>query len=167
MALSKMCLKRKIRFTPFVHLNTNEIDNLNSVDSMKLLELIPNDDILSCANNINEFNINDNDDIDENVVDNINCRYYSCDEFFNLNNQKSFNILHSNVNGFVTHADNVHEFLSQSSKTKFDVICISETSLGMDDSIPDDAKPAGYLEPFTTETISNKGGVAIFAKKLM
>ena len=162
----KCVLTERSNFIPFIHLNTNELGNMNSVDSMKLFELIPNEDILHSALHINEFNINNDsdNDIEDSTSNNINCKYYSCNDFYNLEDQKSFNILHSNVNGYVSHADNIHEFLSQSKKNEFDVICISETSLRKDDVIPDELKLAGYAEPFSTETISSKGGVTIFAK---
>ena len=41
----------------------------------------------------------------------------------------SLNILHSNVNGFLGHADNINEFITHHKKTDFDAICITETSL--------------------------------------
>ena len=38
-------------------------------------------------------------DIDDNIVNNINSRYYSANEFKNMNKSDSFNILDSNLNG--------------------------------------------------------------------
>ena len=72
--------------------------------------------------------ITSSNDIDEDTVDNIDCKYYSCDEFFNMENDKSFNIFHSNVNGYLSKADNIHEFLAtDENKTDFDIVCVSET----------------------------------------
>ena len=102
-----------------------------------------------------------NDDLENDVV-NINSKYYTCDEFFNLNNNSSFNIFHSNVNGYLNKADNIHEFLSHD--TDFDIICVSETSLTDGTDIPNSAKLAGFNDPFCTNTLSRNGGVAIFAK---
>ena len=94
----------------------------------------------------------------------VNCKYYSCDEFFNHDNSNSFNLLHSNVNGFLGHSDNINEFIAHEKKTEFDAICITETSLNEDSTIPDDALPDNY-KTFSTGTLTSKGGTIILAKK--
>ena len=71
------------------------------------------------------------DEIDENIMDSINCRYFSCDEYFNFDNTKSFNILHSNVNGLLSHSDSVNEFINHKKKTSIDVFCVTEHPLGI------------------------------------
>ena len=65
------------------------------------------------------------------------------------------------MNGYSCHVDHLQIFLTQS-PTVFDVVFISETSLNNDDIIPDSALLLNYKYPFTTNTLSSKGGVAIF-----
>ena len=48
--------------------------------------------------------------------------------------------------------------------TKFDAICLTETSLKHTNvEIPEDALPDGYV-PYSTGTMSTKGGATIFVK---
>ena len=122
--------------------------------------MLPDDDGFSDALKTNSLTTTDDDEIDDNV-DNINCKYYACDEFFTHNNSNSFNILHSNVNGLIYHADNINEFLAHCESTNFDAICITESSLHQDADIPNNVLPNGY-EHISTETL---GGVTIFVKK--
>ena len=147
-------------YVPFVQLSSPELSNMNSLDSMKLLEMLPDIEVTTDALETNCLVTND---IDESMVENINCKYYTCEEFYNIDNKKSFNISHSNVNGYVSHADSVQEFLVHS-KIDLDIICISETSLQDDETIPHNTKLSGYNDPFTTNTETSKGGVAIFTK---
>ena len=156
----KCVINNRSDFIPFVQLSAYELSNMNSLDSMKLLEMLPEIEAISDALDSNRLVTND---IDESKVENINCKYYTCDEFYNIDNKKSFNISHSNVNGYVSHADSIQEFLVHS-KIDFNVICISETSLQDDETIPHNAKLSGYNDPFTTNTETSKGGVAIFTK---
>ena len=152
-------MQERSDYVPFIQLSPSDIHNVNSVDSMKLFDLLPSEDKLEYAQKTN-FVTND---IDEESVEKINSRYYSCEEFYGLDNKKDFKIVHSNLNGYVSHADDFHEFLVQSSN-KPDVICISETSVFNEESIPADSCLENYSKPFLTNTLSSKGGVAIFAK---
>ena len=54
----------------------------------------------STSSNVDQIHNLLNHDIDENLTDNINCKYYTDNEMCNLNEpQKAFNIFHANVNG--------------------------------------------------------------------
>ena len=44
------------------------------------------------------------------------------------------------------------------------MLYISETSVSKEDKIPPDSQLKNYTEPFLSNTLSSKGGVAIFAK---
>ena len=157
----KCVLNSRSDYTPFIFSSDIELSNLNSVDSMKLFDMLPNDDVQLDAFHTNQLVINE--ELDESNIDNINCKYISCNDFFNLDNSQCFNILHSNVNGYISKVENINEFLStKPTNTKFDVICISETSLKDGDNIPDNDMLNGFNEPFTTNTMTSKGGVAIF-----
>ena len=92
---------------------------------MKLYDLIPDSNLTSEA-----LHSNDIADVvlDENNIDKINCKYYTCEEFCNIDNKNTFNILHSNVNGIISHADAIQELVSQP-KLNIDILCITETSL--------------------------------------
>ena len=167
-----LCLKcimmEQAEYSPYISLNNSELINMNSVNSMHLCELIPGENVISealktnCLTNSDD----DNEEFDEGNVDKINCKYYSCKDFFTHDNSRSLNILHSNVNGFLCHADNINEFINHEKKTDFDAICITETSLSDDDAkkIPKNAIPSGY-EPISTGTLSSKGGTTIFIKR--
>ena len=90
-----LCLKSVMAersvYNPFIFLSDNQLSNVNSVDSMKLYDMLPDEDVFSHA--LKAYCLMMNDDLmDENIIDNINCKYYTCDEFFNHDNSNSFNI---------------------------------------------------------------------------
>ena len=58
----------------------------------------------------------------KNIITNINSRYYPADEFKKMNNENSFNIFHTNINGVE------HKFNLNSSELDIDLISRSETS---------------------------------------
>ena len=91
----KCVLNERSEFTPFIYSSVNDLINLNSLDSLELLDSLPNPETQAFATQNNKLLIND---IDEDTVENIDCRYYSCKEFFTMSNENSFNIFHSNVN---------------------------------------------------------------------
>ena len=169
-AESWLCIKcvmyKRLEFNPFIFLSSNQLTNMNSVNSMKLFDMFPAENVFHDALKTNCLNINDDDvkddDLDEDLIDQVNCKYFTCDEFFNHDNTNSLNILHSNVNGYLSHADNINEFISHDMRTVFDAICITETSFKENDiEIPDAALPDGYI-PYSTGTLSLKGGATIF-----
>ena len=137
----KCIMTERSEYSPFIFQSNDQLSSINSLDSMNLFDMLPEENVFSAALQTNCLTKNDDDD--ESNIDNINCKYYSCNEFFNHDNSNSFNILHSNVNGFIGHADNINEFLAHHKKTDFDAICITETSL-KDADIPDNAMPNGY-----------------------
>ena len=73
-------LKERSAYVPFIYLSETELNNLNTIDSMKLLDLLPCDEVHNDALSINQLILDDDDDI----IDNINCKY-TCDDFLNLN----------------------------------------------------------------------------------
>ena len=148
---------------PLGWINNYELSCLNSSDSVLIAEMIPEFHLASEALSINNLN---NKDIDENLVDNINCKYYTFKEFSNLRpSSGSFNIFHSNVNGYECHSDNVHKVLA-SSGLDFHAICLSETSQKLDQVFSPNSMIQGYHNPFCTPTNSRNGGVAIFIKDI-
>ena len=144
---------------PLGLINNYELSCLNSSDSVSIADMIPEFQLASAALSINNLN---KKDIDENLADNINCKYYTFEEFSNLRpSHGTFNIFHSNGNGFECHSDIVHEVLA-SSGVDFHAICLSETSQKLDQDFTPNAMIQGYHNPFCTPTKSRNGGVAIF-----
>ena len=104
--------------------NTYELNKINMSNSMKLVEMIPEFKINSQILRVDDLCLKD---IYENLVNNINCKYFTNDAFSKLSNDlNSFNIFHANVNGLECHFDELHHFLSNTSQD-FNAIC-SETS---------------------------------------
>ena len=54
-------LKERANYIPFLFLSSDELFNMNSLDSMKLLELLPDNDIVTEALNTNYIVTNDLD----------------------------------------------------------------------------------------------------------
>ena len=78
-------------------------------------------------NNAFDFQAN-NDDIDNNIVPAIDCKYYSIDDFraANFNPKKSFSILHFNIHSIELHIEEFRVIL-QLINFDFYIICISES----------------------------------------
>ena len=109
-------------------------------------------------NNVNNNNVFSNlcdKDIDDNILNLTNCKYYTVDEFYNSINGNNFNIFHNNVNGLETKFESLHHFLSRSS-TKFNIIAITETSQKrMSEEFFTNIRLDGYMN-FSTPTNTNK-----------
>ena len=73
---------------------------------MQLYELLPNDEKIFYAQEIN--NLETDDEINEDSVEKIDSKYYSCEEFHNLENMQDFKIVHTNLNGYLSHSDSYH-----------------------------------------------------------
>ena len=155
------CLRCKIKFqcdnVPFMFQDNIDIENLNNIDSNKFFKMLPKFNIMSEINNLS----NKAHDIDANIDDPINCKYYSVEELKTIPRKKALNIFHFNVNGLDTHFDNLHEFLANANSPVFDIINISETSQQCDLNFKTNVNMKGY-NMFTNVSNSKKGGVAIY-----
>ena len=110
---------------PFGLLSNDYIHNMNSSNSMHKLEMIPEFEITSTITKINETCSND---IDNNILNNVNCKYFTNEEFSSLPKTKnSFNLLHAKVNVIENHFEDLQTVIVDSN-LNFNVICISETS---------------------------------------
>ena len=65
-------------------------------------------------------------DINNELPSKTSCKYYSVNEFQNLNTLKTFNIFHTNINGLGSKLDNLSEFLT-GTPTKMGILAITET----------------------------------------
>ena len=146
---------------PFGLEGTYELNKINMSNSMKLIEMIPEFEINSQILRVDDLC---SKDIDKNLADKINCKYFTNEEFSKSSNDKnSFNIFHANVNGLECHFDELQHFLSNSS-LDFDIICISETSQPNETDFLRNVNIQNYCKPYTTESLTGKGGVAVYAK---
>ena len=121
----KCTIRNNAEMFPFGLLSNDYINNMNSSNSMHKLEMIPEFEITSTITKINETCSND---IDNNIPNNVNCKYFTNEEFSSLPKTKnSFNLLHAKVNGIENHFE-VIETVNVDSNLNFNVISISETS---------------------------------------
>ena len=127
---------------------------------MKALENLPTYEIASKAESFGSLS---HSDIDVNLVNNIDSRYYSAHEFKNLKIPDSFNIFHSNLDGLESKFDALHDFVNTTTM-ELDVICLSETSQKLNQDFMLNTTLEGYNQPFTTGSKFMKGGVAIYTK---
>ena len=141
--------------------STYELNKINMSNSMKLVEMIPEFEINSQILRVDDLC---SKDIDENLVNKINCKYFTNDEFSKLSNDiNSFNIFHADVNGLEFHFEELHHFLSNAS-LDFNAICITETSQPNESDFVRNVNINNYCKLYTTETMTGKSGVAIYIK---
>ena len=107
---------------------------------MRFLESLPNVDILEQIVSFTEHASNDSN---IELPAKGTCKYYSVKEYQLLNKKSNFNIFHSNINGFESKLDNLHEFLTVSS-TKLDFLAITETSEKEDTGFLNNVEIEGY-----------------------
>ena len=128
---------------------------------MKALENLPNYEILSKAS---DFNSLKQADVNKNIITNINSRYYPAREFKKMNNENSFNIFHTNINGLEHKFDLLHNFIN-SLELDIDLISRSETSQKEERNFDISITMDGYRLPFSTGSKISRGGVAIYVNK--
>ena len=86
----KCIMDERAIYNPFVFLTSNQLTNMNTVDTMKIYDMLPEENVFSEAlkNNsealrTNCLNINDadtnEDELNEDLIDHINCKYFTCD----------------------------------------------------------------------------------------
>ena len=117
-------LSKKIDTVPFTLCDNTELRNLNSSNSMKFLESLPNAQTVIEST---KFSKSAPSDINSEIPNNTDSKYYSVEEYQKVKNLGNFNIFHTNVNGLGSKCDNLCEFLSSVS-AKLDVLAITETS---------------------------------------
>ena len=156
-----VCIIRNILDSiPFTSCDDTELININSTNSMRFLESLPNLEIATETNSFSEFSLND---ISKELPSKTSCKYYSVDEYQRLNTKMNLNIFHSNINGLGSKIDNLHEFLSRTS-TKIDILAITETSEKEYSGFLSNVEIEGY-EKYHTASKSAKNGTAIYVFK--
>ena len=145
---------------PFGLENNQELLNITHSDLMKALENLPSYEITSQAANFDALKPSN---IDENIINNLNSRYYAAREFQSLANENSFNIFHSNMDGLENKFDLLHNFVNNT-KLDLDIICLSETGQKLNYDFDTNITLVWYKQPFSTGSKFNKGGVAIYTR---
>ena len=138
---------------PFGLQDNYEIINILNADSLKFVGNLPSFETISKVREIESLN---QYDIDENIVNNINSRYYTVEEFKTLNKKCNFNILHSNINGLENKFEEYHHFIN-STNMNIDILCISETSQKENISFSSNISIDGYKNPFALGSKSSRG----------
>ena len=167
------CMSNNI---PFSKLNNNEFHVsvkkgiINSNDCR--VDFTPSNfqqkcfDKLNSAINNNAFDLDtDLEGDDGDIIPTIDCRYYNLDEFTssNFDPSKNFSILHYNIHSIQLHIEEFRIALQLLGYT-FDIICISESKLTVDNDPKVDISIDGYETPISMPTEATKGGVLIYAK---
>ena len=138
-----------------------DLINIMTTDSLKSLKNLPTYEIASKAYEIDSMN---QYDIDDNIGNNINSRYYSAHEFNNMNDSDSFKILHSNLNGLENKFDDYHTSVTRPN-INIDVMCRSETTQKENCPFNLNINIDGYGQPFTLGSKTARRGVAIYVKE--
>ena len=78
---------------PFTLSDSIELQNIQNSNSMRMLDALPTFEVV---NEVSKFANVDCNDVDLNIINNINCRYYSVDDFYKLQSKvgegRNFNI---------------------------------------------------------------------------
>ena len=102
-------LSKDFDTVPFTLCDNTELRNINSNTSMKFLESLPNAQTVIEST---KFSKSVPSDINSEIPNNTNSKYYSVEEYQKVKNLDNFNIFHTNINGLFSKCDNLHEFLS-------------------------------------------------------
>ena len=159
--LCKKCeISNMAEIFPFGLETNDELQNILLNDSLRILENLPSYEIISKASDIDSLK---QYDIDDNIVTNINSRYYPAFEFQSLVNKNSFNLFHTNINGLENKIDQLQNFIN-TSNMNIDIIGISETSQSEGLNFCKNVNIDGYSKPFSIGSKTARGGVAIYAR---
>ena len=145
---------------PFTLCDDHELNNINNSDNMSFCEHLPSlEDIYETS----KFSAFPKPMEEANLPSNLNSKYHSVHDYQNLKVGNNFNIFHANVNGLESKYDTLHTFLGGTASA-VDVVAISETSEHDKHSFISNIDMEGY-DPFSTPTLSLKGGTALFVNK--
>ena len=115
------------------------------------------------------YNINndiDDDDNEDNIEINMNCKYYGTEDFIQskFKEEKHFSVFHLNIHSIERHIEELRVVL-QMLNHKFDLICISESKIQSGNTPKVNLNIDGYQTPVGTPTEAKKGGVLIYVKE--
>ena len=102
-------LSKNLVTVPFTLCDNTELGNINSSNSMTFLVSLPNAQTVIEST---KFSKSTPSDINFEIPNNTNSKYYSVEEYQKEKKLGNFNIFHTNVNGLGSKYDNLHEFIS-------------------------------------------------------
>ena len=117
---NKCQISNMAQLFPFGLQNNHDLQNIMNPESLKFLENLPSYKTTSKAYSIDSLS---QSDVDENIITDINSRYYSANEFKTIKNNNLFNILHSNLNGLESKFVEYHHFINNI-EMDIDILCI-------------------------------------------
>ena len=118
-----------------------ELLDLNGIDLPSHLQTLPSLETRSKL--VNLPNLNDFD-VDENIINTINSKYYSVHELNKVQLSKQhLSVFHTNIRSLSKHHDTLHTQLSMVN-ISFDVIGISETKEQIDNEFISNVELRGY-----------------------
>ena len=91
------------------------------------------------------------------------CKYYSVEEYQKLPDDNNMNIFHTNINGFESKLDNLHECIS-GSQPKLDILAITETYEQEKVGLLHNVEIKVY-KIFHTASKTSKGGTALYVNE--
>ena len=109
---------------------------------------------------INEFNDNQINGNDDEILPPLNCKYLDIRSFNYRKSKQDFSIFHLNIASLSKHKDELETVLSMLNY-KFDIIGISETKIRFGIASTYDINIEGY-NTVSTPTESEKGGTLIY-----
>ena len=114
------------------------------------LNIFPDNRMNSLFKNLNNLNAHDQEeDDDDSISNNINCKYYQIDELKKEIVRKSkFSLLHSNIASLGTQKDEFEDMLSIL-ELYFDILGLTETKIIKEQNPTYDTSITGYKEYFT------------------
>ena len=129
---------------------------------MKVYDKLANFEIRILTSKISLLNSHD---IDANIPKNVNCNYYTQNDFEKLakKTQMEFQLFHININGLESNFENLHNLLA-GMPCNFDIINITETSQSTVKEFKTNINVEGY-ESYFTPFKTLKGGTGIYIKK--
>ena len=155
-SLDELSAEKIMNNLPFSSIDNVELNKLNSSETLGFFNTLPTFEIVSEVSKFSDFQSNE---VDINMAFQIDCKYYSVNEYNKLKNNKYFNLFHSNVNSLEAKFGNFHEFLSSTSN-KLDILAITETSEKVNENFKINVEIKGY-KMFSTSSKTNKGGTAL------
>ena len=148
---------------PFTLCDKSDLFKINSSDTMDFCKNLPSLEIIHETSSFYKYSLPDVDELDAPTL--LTSKYHSAQDFQNLKVEKNFNIFHANVNGLEGKFDTLHNFLA-TAKSAMDVIAITETSEHIDQSFITNVNLDGYYPPFSTPSLSKKGGTALYVSNI-
>lgn len=163
------CLSCTDNCIPFTKLNDNQFTivvnkGINYADEVEL-NLKPNSRDKRLMDRLKDVSRQLKGKNNDDLSTNINCSYYSTDEFANLklNPIKNFSIIHLNIHSIELHIEELRLTL-ELLNFHFDIICISESKIQKDIEPKVDINIDGYQQPLNTPSEAKKGGVLMYVK---